>query len=292
MNQIILLGKNGQVSSAIQRYFNQFSDAELIVLGSEEVDLTQPQDWSDVLAAFNPTWIINATAYTAVDAAESDLVNCNQLNHLSVADIASFCCQRNIKLVHFSTDYVFDGKQQVPYKEDDEVNPQTQYGRTKLLAEQAIINSGADYVILRTSWVYDAFGKNFVNTMLRLANERDQLNVVADQIGSPTWADDLAIITLNMIAKVMQGNQFVAGIFHASGEGQTSWFDFCREIMRLTGNDAVTVNAIKTEDFPTPALRPRYSVLDNSKLESVYNLKLNNWQHSLKHCLQQKSGNE
>lgn len=289
MINIVLLGKNGQVASAIRRYFSDFLDANLIVLGSEQIDLTKAQDWHAVMSDYCPHWIINATAYTAVDAAEQDVDICHQINHQSIADLAKHCAQHAIKLVHYSTDYVFDGKAQSPYKENDAVNPQTQYGRSKLFAEQAILESGADSIILRTSWVYDAYGKNFVNTMLRLAMERDELNVVADQIGSPTWADDLAQVTLQIIAKIENGAPFVGGVFHASGAGQTSWFDFCRAIISQSGHENVTVNAIKTEDFPTPAKRPRYSVLDNTKLHETYNILLDSWQQSLAKCLAQKA---
>ncbi len=254
-------------------------------LDQDDLDLIQTDQIESTIHAYQPDWVINASAYTAVDRAESEAVLANAINHFAPAAMAKACAKLNCGLLHYSTDYVFDGSGHRPYVETDAPNPQSVYGETKLAGEQAVMREYPNAIILRTAWVYAKEGANFVNTMLRLADERDELGVVSDQFGSPTLAYDLAVASVSIVENTkLDDLSEVAGIYHATGSGLTSWFDFAREIFLLV-NKSVKLNAISTEDYPTPAPRPHYSVLSNEKLQRVFAIALPVWQESLEKTL-------
>jgi len=227
--------------------------------------------------------ILNCAAYTAVDKAEDDALNADKINHIAVQTLAQLSKDKNIKLIHISTDYVFNGENFKPYTEDDTTNPNGVYGKTKLDGENAMIEiSPLNSIIIRTSWVYSSFGANFVKTMLRLGKERDSLGVIFDQVGTPTYARDLAKAILDILPKIK--NTDVA-IYNYSNEGVLSWYDFSKEIMRMA-KIKCEINPIETKDYPTPATRPHYSLLNKSKIKEEFAISIPYWKDSLKECLQ------
>ncbi len=277
--RILVFGKNGQVGSALMALLGE--QHEVRGLDQEDLDLVQSNQIESTIRDYQPDWVINASAYTAVDRAETEVELADAINHLAPAAMAKTCAALNCGFLHYSTDYVFDGSAERPYLESDEPNPQSVYGSTKLAGEQAVMAQCPNSIILRTAWVYAEQGANFVNTMLRLADERDELGVVSDQFGSPTLAYDLARVSVSVIESTQIDNLAnVAGIYHATGSGMTSWFGFAREIFSLA-DKSVKLNAINTEDYPTPAPRPHYSVLSNEKLQRVFGVALPAWQESL-----------
>jgi dTDP-4-dehydrorhamnose reductase len=277
--RILVFGKFGQVGSSLMQLLG--TQHEVNGLDQGELDLIQSDQIEATILAYQPDWVINASAYTAVDRAESEAELANAINHLAPAAMAKACAKLNCGLLHYSTDYVFDGSGHRPYVETDAPNPQSVYGETKLAGEQAVMREYPNAIILRTAWVYAKEGANFVNTMLRLADERDELGVVSDQFGSPTLAYDLAVASVSIVENTkLDDLSEVAGIYHATGSGMTSWFDFAREIFSLA-NKSVKLNAISTEDYPTPAPRPNYSVLSNEKLQRVFAVALPAWRESL-----------
>lgn len=284
MQRLLVTGKNGQVGSALLRLAGRGYD--VIGVDIDDVDLTDLDAVDALVREVRPDWLINPAAYTAVDAAEKDQKTAQVLNADAPAVMAKACAELGIPMLHYSTDYVFDGNGNRPYLEDDAPNPQSVYGATKLAGEQAVRAAQSNSIILRTAWVYAQEGKNFVNTMLRLADEHDSLNVVNDQFGSPTLAEDLAAASLQIIEKtpVDQVGQ-VSGVYHATGSGETNWADFARAIFRLSDKSAA-VNGIPSEQYPTPAPRPNYSVLNNQKLQETFGVALPSWQDALQRTLQ------
>lgn len=286
MKRIALCGANGQVGGYLQKTLS--GKYTIIPLQRQQLDLTDIASIQSSLAQAKADLIINAAAYTAVDAAESDERNAYLINQDAVAQMAEFSQKNNIPLIHYSTDYVFSGENNRPYTEEDNPQPNSVYGASKLAGEQAIIKVSAPALILRTSWVYSNVGKNFYNTMKRLAAERDVLSVVADQIGSPTYAGSIAQATKQLIDSLFEQGQLTEaqkGIYHFTCAGQTSWHEFAIELLKLNDFDKTRVNAIKTSEFPTPAKRPPYSVLDNSKLKTVFSVQLPDWQQALQACV-------
>jgi len=277
--RILVFGEKGQVGSALMGLLAAGHEAK--GMDQADLDLAQSDEIEATIQAYAPDWVINASAYTAVDKAEGDAELADAINHLAPAAMARACAVLNCGLLHYSTDYVFDGSAQRPYLETHEPNPQSVYGRTKLAGEQAVMCECPHAIILRTAWVYAHEGANFVKTMLRLADERDELGVVADQFGSPTLAYDLANVSVSIIENTpLENLGEVAGVYHATGSGMTSWHGFAREIFALADKD-VKLNPITTQDYPTPAPRPAYSVLSNEKLQRVFGVALPAWQSSL-----------
>ncbi len=277
--KILIFGRKGQVGSALMALLAD--QHEVRGLDQEDLDLAESDEVETTIVAYAPDWVINASAYTAVDKAQSEAALADAINHLAPAAMAKACADLNCGLLHYSTDYVFDGTADRPYLETHEPNPQSVYGSTKLAGEQAVMQEYPRAIILRTAWVYAQQGANFMNTMLRLAGEREELGVVADQFGSPTLAYDLAQVSVSIIENTaLESLGDVAGIYHATGSGMTSWHGFAREIFSLAGK-TVKLNAISTEDYPTPAPRPHYSVLSNEKLQRVFGVALPAWQESL-----------
>lgn len=282
--RVLLFGKNGQLGSELDLQLKERH--EVISFDRNQADLTDLSQISTLIAQHAPQIVINAAAYTAVDKAESEAELASAINTIAPGVMAQAAKNIEALFIHYSTDYVFDGCAQVPYSEDHSTNPQSVYGSTKLAGEQAVASAGGQHLVLRTSWVYARSGQNFLNTMLRLAKERDELSIVSDQQGAPTYVPDLANLTVQLIDRYQsQGNSIISGVYHASGGGTTTWYDFARNIFDLSGNGEMKVDPISTADYPTPAQRPLYSVLSNQKLVKHFGLQLPDWQNALKRCL-------
>ena len=281
MPNILVTGSKGQLGSELQELTNEY-DYNFYFTDRDSLDITNKENIAAFVKNNAIDTIINAAAYTAVDKAEDDAVNADKVNHLATQYLAEIAKEQNIKLVHISTDYVFDGKNHKPYNEDDVTNPNGVYGATKLAGEKAMeeINP-QNSIIIRTSWVYSSFGANFVKTMLRLGKERDSLGVIFDQVGTPTYARDLAKAILDILPQV--NNQAVE-IYHYSNEGVLSWYDFAKEIMRMSKLDC-QINPIETKEYPTPATRPHYSLLNKAKIKKEFNIEIPYWKDSLDECL-------
>jgi dTDP-4-dehydrorhamnose reductase len=283
MSNILVTGVNGQLGSELKDLFSLYSNDTFIFTDVAELDICNHTDVKEFIVKNKINIIINCAAYTAVDKAEEQFELSNKINHLAVKNFASIAKEYNIKLIHISTDYVFDGTNHVPYQETDKSNPQSVYGQTKLYGELAIqkINP-ANTIIIRTSWVYSNYGNNFVKTMLRLAKERNELGVIVDQIGTPTYARDLAKTILEIFPKIQNKN---VELFHFSNEGACSWYDFANAIFELKGIN-VKVNAIETYQYPTAAKRPYYSVLNKSKIRDQFEIDIPYWRDSLMYCIE------
>ncbi|MCC5922423.1 MAG: dTDP-4-dehydrorhamnose reductase [Crocinitomicaceae bacterium] len=274
-----VIGAKGQLGSELEAITKEFSS--FIFTDINQLDICDFTSAQHFVAEHQIEGIINCAAYTAVDKAEEQQALANAVNHLAVKNLAEIAREKNIPLIHISTDYVFDGKGSSPYPTNYPIAPVSVYGKTKADGEKAIVDSGANAVIIRTAWVYSVFGHNFVKTMLRLGQEKPALNVVADQIGSPTNAADLAkFIVENLLDYQPSGTE----IYHYTNEGACSWYDFAHAIMELKNLNCV-VNPIPTKDYPTPAKRPFYSVLDKESTKQKFNITIPHWRDSLKQCL-------
>lgn len=292
--RILVTGKNGQLGRSIHKLINadtkidnNQSSNDFIFVGREELDLSSESSISHYFDRSNKfDVIINCAAYTAVDKAEKEQELVNQVNHLAVKQLANIANEQKAKLVHVSTDYVFDGTGGKPYKETDKTNPINVYGKTKLAGEKALQEiMPTDAIIIRTSWLYSEFGNNFVKTMLNLGKERDELNVVSDQIGSPTYATDLAETILKIIDnKNYQNKEQLTEIYHYSNEGEISWYDFTKEIFKLAKIDC-KVSPITTEQYPTPAKRPKSALMDKEKIVEKFSIKTSYWKETLCSCI-------
>ncbi len=278
---IMVTGSTGQLGSELKDIQAQFSNYRFHFFSRNELSITDEEAVTNAFKSVRPSFLINCAAYTAVDLAEVERENAISINADAVGILASICKQHNTCFLHLSTDYVFDGKNSRPWKETDDVNPVSFYGETKLAGERLAMQNNGDSLIIRTSWVYSQYGKNFVKTMLRLMEEKQSINVVNDQIGSPTYAADLA----QAILQIIDSKKWVGGIYHFSNDGAISWYDFAQEIKKSIGSKC-TINSISTSQFPTPAKRPAYSVLDNSKIKQVYGVKSKDWRQSLDACIQ------
>lgn len=287
MMRILVLGRSGQVAGALTGKLAS-AGHEVLSFGRDTLDLGNAKAARAGVLAARPALVINAAAYTAVDQAEGDAGAAHALNAIGPAAAAAAAAELGAPFVHFSTDYVFDGSKGQPYLEDDETSPLGVYGESKLAGEIAVAAANPHHVILRTSWVCSAGGKNFVRTMLRLAAEREELGVVDDQIGQPTFASDLADAVVAIIDRWPAAPPSPWGVFHAVGRGETTWCGFARAIMSgsaARGGPSARINAIGTSDFPTPARRPADSRLATAKLAAVYGISLPPWQDSLGSCL-------
>lgn len=282
MNNILVTGGDGQLGSELREIASNYPEYNFLFTGVKTLDITNHTAVAAFVDSNNINVIINCAAYTAVDKAESEPELANAINHLAVANFAQIAKDNNIKLMHISTDYVFDGTNYKPYVETDVPNPQSVYGKTKLDGELAMQTiSPSNSVIIRTSWVYSRFGSNFVKTMLHLAKERDEISVVADQIGSPTNAADLAQIILQMLPQIE--NKTVE-VYHYTNEGICSWAEFASEVFKLL-NIQCRVNQITTAEYLTKAKRPAYSVMETRKIKRVYDVTIPMWEVSLENML-------
>ena len=282
--KILLLGKSGQVGNALMPLLTRLAQSTdagaLVALGRADVDLSDAAALAQAVQQVQPALIVNAAAHTAVDRAETEPDIAFAINALAPGVLAQQAANLNALLVHYSTDYVFDGSQQTPYRESDPTHPLGVYGQSKLAGEQAVQASGCRHLLLRTSWVYDSTGRNFLTTMLRLAKQHGKLRVVGDQHGSPTSAAMIAETSLRLIRSMLNQPAMEGGLYHLTAQGQTTWHGFAQAIMRKAALD-VPIEAITTADYPTPARRPAYSVLDCSKLQSEFNYRLPGWQQAL-----------
>lgn len=290
--RILVLGSKGQLGQCLNDQLSH-TDHEVIYTSRSQIDIADFQETKKKILEITPDVVINATAYTAVDKAEEERQVADLINHLAVANIASICSQLDCWLIHVSTDYVFDGNSKAPYKENNLTNPQSVYGKSKLKGEVAIETSGCKYLILRTAWVYSEYGNNFLKTMLRLGADRDELNIVGDQVGCPTYAQDIA----KSIVSILSGldlQRTSSAIYHYCGDEPCSWYEFARTIFleaELNGLKTPSyVKSIMTVDYPTPAIRPAYSVLDCNKIEGCFDVTCSNWRNGIKIVIDRLQG--
>lgn len=283
MKQILVTGCNGQLGNEIKFLAPRYEDEWCFHFTDvQELDITDRKAVYAYIEQNHISIVINCAAYTAVDKAETDVELCDLLNNIAPGYLAEAVASVGGTMIQVSTDYVFDGTACVPYKEEDATNPQTVYGRTKLAGEENVIRSCAGSMVIRTAWLYSTHGNNFVKTMIRLGNERDKLGVVFDQLGSPTYARDLARAILTAVEKGI-----IPGVYHFTNEGVCSWYDFTRAIHRMKGITDCNVSPIHTEDYPVPAKRPHFSVLDKTKFKHTYDVEIRWWEDALKECIKE-----
>lgn len=289
---VLVTGANGQLGNEIARLTkNRSLPFRFIFTDVNELDITCYDSVSDFVHQHTISIIIHCAAYTAVDKAETDADRAYEVNCKGAENIAKVAAEANCRLIHISTDYVFDGNSKTPYTEEDKPNPQSVYGRTKRQGEEAVLAANSEAIIIRTSWLYSEFGNNFVKTMIRLMHERETLNVVDDQHGSPTYAADLAEMILHILEDCEQ-HEWKPGIYHFSNRGATTWCGFAQKIKELYPMDLVKIEPIRTEQYPLPAKRPAFSVLNTSKIEEQFHVVIPSWQEALKRCIQQLNKQE
>jgi len=290
--KILVLGSKGQLGQCLNDQL-AITEHDVVYTSRGQIDIADFEVTKAQILEISPDIVINATAYTAVDKAEEERQAADRINHLAVANISNICNQLDCWFIHVSTDYVFDGNSEVPYKEDNPTNPQGVYGGSKLKGEAAIESSGCKYLIIRTAWVYSEYGNNFLKTMLRLGADRDELSIVGDQIGCPTYAQDIAKSIVSILSCLdLKGSS--SGIYHYCGDEPCSWYDFARAIFleaEIQGLKIPSyVKSIATADYPTPAMRPVYSVLDCSKIESCFEVTRSNWRDGIKIVIDRLQG--
>jgi dTDP-4-dehydrorhamnose reductase len=279
-NKILVTGSNGQLGSDLRDLAASYPQNEFVFTDVAELSITDRDAVNSFFANERPAYLVNCAAYTAVDKAESEKPLSDEINGTAVGILASACQEHGTRFIHISTDYVFNGEASSPLKETDQVDPVNAYGASKLLGEQLAIQNNPSVIIIRTSWVYSFYGKNFVKTMMRLMSEKQSLGIIDDQLGSPTYAADLA----EAIMQIISSGKWEQGIYNYSNDGVTSWFDFANEIKHQIGSNCI-VHPLTTEQFPTPAKRPKYSVLDKSKIQHTFSISLKDWKESLRVCI-------
>ncbi|GHT53851.1 NAD(P)-dependent oxidoreductase [Bacteroidia bacterium] len=278
--KILITGANGQLGNELQKRAFGYPQYLFFLTDVDTLNLCDKAELESFLRENPMDYIINCAAYTAVDKAEEDVENCYKVNRDAIQNLAELTPGQT-RIIHISTDYVFDGTGKTPLKESDQTNPQSVYGKSKWAGEQALMQIKPESIIIRTAWLYASFGNNFVKTMIRLGKERDSLNVVSDQTGTPTCAADLAKTILDVIVWSEEKNIFPAGIYHYSNEGVCSWYDFSLKIHELAGIPAGKVHPIPTSEYPTKAKRPMYGVLDKTKIKSTFQITIPEWEESL-----------
>ena len=282
MLNVLVTGAGGQLGSEMRRLGSAASN-DYLFTDASELDITDAGAIRRTMAERRIDVVVNCAAYTDVERAEREEAAADRLNREAAGELAAAVREADATLIHISTDYVFDGTSPEPYTEESPAAPQSVYGRTKLAGEEAIRASGCKHLILRTSWLYSEYGHNFLKTMLRLTAERERLNVVFDQTGTPTYAGDLALAIFSIVEKgLYAGNE---GTYHFSDEGACSWYDFAVEIAAAVGHDKCRIEPCRTDDYPTAARRPAYSVLDKSKLKRTFGIEIPHWRESMRYCL-------
>jgi dTDP-4-dehydrorhamnose reductase len=283
--KILVTGANGQLGKELKELAPSYPQFEFIFLSRVDLPIHHFEMVRDYFKIYQPSFLINCAAYTAVDRAEQEKDLAMQINAEAVGVLAAVSKENNCRFIHVSTDYVFDGYASTPYKEDSPTSPQSVYGYSKLEGERQAMQLNMDSIIIRTSWVYSEFGKNFVKTMMKLMSEKTEIGVVSDQVGSPTYAADLAEVILKIIKDCdLRAAGWYPGIYHFSNEGIISWYDFAIAIKKITGSSC-HVNPILTSAYPTPAKRPAYSVLDKTKIQETFKVSLKEWKDSLAICI-------
>ncbi len=281
LKKILVTGSNGQLGKELQRICNTMPGYEFVFLSKSDMPVNQFEMVRHIFNTLKPAYCINCAAYTAVDKAEEEKDLAFEINGEAVGVLAAVCLEHETKFIHISTDYVFDGKGDKPYLESDETSPVNAYGASKLKGEEEAFKYNPDSLIIRTSWVYSEFGKNFVKTMLRLMADKNSISVVNDQLGSPTYAADLA----DIILKIIQLQEWKPGIYHFSNEGVITWFDFANAIKEIASTNTA-IHPISTAEFPTPAQRPAYSVFNKQKIQDAFGINLKDWKARLATCIQ------
>ena len=279
---ILITGANGQLGQELKNLGNKFPNLKLFCTDRRSLNILNFEETAQYVSKNKIDAIVNCAAYTNVDKAEDEVELANEVNHLAVKNLGLIAKKHHIRLIHISTDYVFDGNLSIPYKEADATNPQNAYGISKLMGEKALleINPG-NSIIIRTSWLYSEFGNNFLKSMLRLSKEKESISVVYDQIGSPTYAKDLAEAILQIIPEIASED---IQIYHYANKGQCSWFDFASAIMKIAEQNCIIL-PITSADFKTKVKRPKYSLLNTDKIQHSFNLEIPNWENALKECV-------
>lgn len=282
MKKILVIGGNGQLGNCFKKIAPDFSNNfEFNFAGSEDLDITDSNAVDNFFEDYQPDFCINAAAYTAVDLAETEIEKAFAVNASGVANVAEACKKAKTILIHISTDYVFDGESNISYSEDNFTNPQGVYGASKLKGEELALEHNPKTIVIRTSWLYSEFNKNFVKTMLNLFTIKDELGIVSDQFGQPTNANDLA----TTVMKIISSEPKVFGVFHFSNYPETNWFDFAKKIAEFS-DSKIKLKAITTEEFPTPAKRPKRSTMALDKIEEVYGVEPIHWENALEECIE------
>ena len=288
--KILLTGKTGQIGEELNNIVGDLGN--LITVDKEQLDLSKPNSIEPVILDIKPDIIINPAAYTAVDKAEEEPDLAMTVNAIAPGLLAKAARKVGAGLIHYSTDYVFDGCSTIPYKEEDPPNPLNVYGKTKLAGEKALAEAGVPFLIIRTGWVYSLHGKNFLRTIKKLAEEKDIIQVVDDQIGAPTWARSIALKTHQILKQCLNKKWLetkdpsLSGIFHLTCQGKTSWHGFARKVLNISNaSQNIKLIAIPTSDYPTPATRPSNSLLNNEKIQKVFGLDMPHWEDALKNCM-------
>jgi dTDP-4-dehydrorhamnose reductase len=282
-SSILITGAKGQLGSELLELIPLYPQYRFFPTDIDTLDLCDKEAIESFIEKNRIDYVVNCAAYTAVDKAEDETALCYRINCDAVRNLAE--AAGKAKIIHISTDYVFDGTAQQPLRETDQTNPQSVYGKSKLEGEQILLKTAPDSIVIRTAWLYSSFGNNFVKTMIRLGKERDSLNVVSDQTGTPTYAADLAKAILHIIETSENTGKFHAGVYHYSNEGVCMWYDFCLKIHELAGITACQVHPVTTAGYPTKAARPKYSVLDKTKIKETFDLAIPQWEESLGNCL-------
>lgn len=283
--KILVSGSDGQLGSEL-KVLSENNNWEWMFTDFKEMDITDPEKIEEVISIYRPDYFINSAAYTAVDKAEEDQEKCESINAEALKHITKLCNTYDCHLVHVSSDYVYHHNPERPLKETDDTLAQGVYAKTKLAGDQIVLAEAKSFVIVRTSWVYSSFGNNFVKTMIRLGTDRDALSIVSDQIGTPSYARDIADCIINMIKKLNDADDKTAhnGVYHFSNGGVTNWASFADEIFKQTGKE-MAITPITTEDFNAPAPRPKWSVLSKDKIKDQFGIEIKDWKQSLSECL-------
>ena len=292
MKNILVTGAYGQLGNEVRILSANYPEYNFLFTDVDSLDITDKNELIDFVTGNDIRYIINCAAYTAVDKAEDDAELCEKINATAVKNLGLAAAEAGAGIIHVSTDYVFDGTSCRPYTEDMPTKPCSVYGKTKLKGEKNLLKACPNAIIIRTAWLYSPFGNNFVKTMIKLGSERESLNVIFDQVGTPTYALDLADAILKAMDQTIDTDHEKGGVYHFSNEGVCSWYDFTIKIHEIAGIKTCKVNPIETKDYPTKAARPHYSVLNKSKIKQTFNITIPHWEASLKNCIKELSEQE
>ena len=292
MKNILVTGAYGQLGNEVRILSANYPDYNFMFTDVDSLDITDKNELIDFVTGNDIRYIINCAAYTAVDKAEDDAELCEKINATAVKNLGLAAAEAGAGIIHVSTDYVFDGTSCRPYSEDMPTKPCSVYGKTKIKGEKNLLKVCPNAIIIRTAWLYSPFGNNFVKTMIKLGSERESLNVIFDQVGTPTYALDLADAILKAMDQTIDTDHEKGGVYHFSNEGVCSWYDFTIKIHEIAGIKTCKVNPIETKDYPTKAARPHYSVLNKSKIKQTFNITIPHWEASLKDCIKELSEQE